>query len=111
MREPPPAVRDVPAIQSASVRGDHEACRAEAVCLEHRKRVVAQCTVRIVERDGDLVRSERPPAAHARRDLIEREGSPAVSREPLDLTRKSPRRDTRDAQLEPPVDLVVTKNP
>src|SRR5512140_817011 len=106
MRESPPAVRHVPAVEPPRIVRDHEAGRAKSVRLEHRERMLSQATVCIVKGDRELVRRWYPLAPRARDHFGQCESLPPRARQPLDLSRKSARRDARDAQLTPALHLV-----
>jgi len=110
MREPPPAVGHIPSIQSAREIRDDEACRGEPHAPQHRKRVVTKTAVRVVECDEELPLTRLPFAANARLELDERHASPARVGQRMHLPREPARRDTRDAELSTPFDLVIAED-
>ena len=81
VREPPTAVRDIPPIEPAGVVGDHEthACKLEV--SKHRKGVITEPAVRVVERDEDLPGGSTAFATHARREFTQRDPAPTAVRQ------------------------------
>src|SRR4051794_15215845 len=110
MREAPPAVGDIPPIEASGELRDHRAHGVKTVCLEHRKRVIAEAAVSVVERDDDLTLGDGAPALHDLFELLERQGAIPRPREPLDLARKAPRRDAGYPELVAALHLVVAEN-
>src|SRR6185437_6838764 len=91
MREPATAVGHVPSIQLPRELGNDEAGGAESVRREHGKRVLAKTAIGIVERDDDLARTNRTHAARAGLQFSQRQRSPAVACQTVDLAREAAR--------------------
>jgi len=110
MRKAPPAIRHVPAIQSACEVGDDEADREKPRVAQNGERVVTETSVGVVESDQQLVRRRSPLAANNGDERVERNASPAGVRERMDLRGEPCRRQTRDAELASTFDLVVAED-
>lgn len=85
VREPTTAVRDVPAIEAASVIGDDETGGVESHLPKDGERVLAQPTIRVIERDEDLTWRCTTLATHGRGEFGKRYAAPSRSRKRLHL--------------------------
>ena len=110
MREPAPAIGNVPSIQPTGEIRDHEAHGRESHVPQHGERVVAEPAVGIVERDEELATAGAPVTANTRRELVERDTAPTGTGQGVYLRREPRRGEPRYAKLSATFDLVITQN-